>query len=610
MKNLIAMLSVACIWIAGNPAFGQGTAFTYQGQLQNNGNPANGAYNFTFSLFNANTGGRATAGPVTNNGVMVSNGLFTALIDFGPGVFTGGTDWLEIGVETNGVSAFTTLTPRQQLTPTPYAITSSNALSAGTITGLVPNGGLNGTYTKAVTINNSSNSFGGSFNGNGSSLSNLNASHITSGVISNVSSVNVPTANITNLQINGSVAFANPNLTPNPFTLENIASYESGAALFASAPNSVTAFDLEPGTGPVADIGNGLAHLDICNTNVQASSYFEPASWISIAASTNAHFISSRAYGGGALLPFWLGFAATPVLEFSNGSPATVTAIGDVSISGSLSVSDSVVAGGLTLPGGMATIYSGTDLLLRQDNLQNFFAGGGAGNLSLTGIANTGIGYDALPNNTGGSYNTANGFLALYYNTAGGNNTAIGTGALCSNSIGGYNIAIGNGALFANTIGSYNTAEGVYALYNSTTASNNISVGYDSGIEITTGSSNIDIGNVGAATDANIIRIGSGQKQAVIAGVVTASDGFASYASNLAAPATITLGASPFTYTNTSGQNIEVFIGGGTVKEFAVNGTIVATGLALKGLTTVFLENNETLQVTYSAAPAMTFLVR
>jgi trimeric autotransporter adhesin len=121
------------------PAFAQGTAFTYQGQLQNNGSPASGAYNLTFSLFNINTGGVAIAGPITNNAVNVTNGLFTVLIDFGSGAFTGPTNWLEIGVETNGFTStsFTTLAPRQQLTPTPYAIAAENAtfLASGVAVG-------------------------------------------------------------------------------------------------------------------------------------------------------------------------------------------------------------------------------------------------------------------------------------------------------------------------------------------------------------------------------------------------------------------------------------------------------------------------------------------
>jgi len=105
----------------------QGTAFTYQGRLNDSGGAASGTYNLKFSLFNTNTTGVAIAGPVTNNSVVVSNGLFTVLIDFGAGAFAGQSNWLEIAVATNGVTTFSTLAPRQQLTPTPYAIFAEDA---------------------------------------------------------------------------------------------------------------------------------------------------------------------------------------------------------------------------------------------------------------------------------------------------------------------------------------------------------------------------------------------------------------------------------------------------------------------------------------------------
>ena len=103
MKTKIKLI-VICqlllrIWFSADA---QGTAFTYQGQLQNNGSPASGTYNLTFTLFTTNIRAVAIAVPVTNNAVFVTNGLFTVQIDFGPGVFTGGTNWLQIGVETNG----------------------------------------------------------------------------------------------------------------------------------------------------------------------------------------------------------------------------------------------------------------------------------------------------------------------------------------------------------------------------------------------------------------------------------------------------------------------------------------------------------------------------
>jgi hypothetical protein len=110
----------------------QGTAFTYQGRLNDGGSAANGSYDLTFTLYATSSGGSAMAGPLTNSTVGVSNGLFIATLDFGGSVFNGNPYWLGIGVRTNGGGVFTTLSPRQQLTPTPYAIFAS---TAGQLTG-------------------------------------------------------------------------------------------------------------------------------------------------------------------------------------------------------------------------------------------------------------------------------------------------------------------------------------------------------------------------------------------------------------------------------------------------------------------------------------------
>ena len=186
---VLVLLAVSIFNAQLSTVFAQGTAFTYQGELQNNGLPAKGTYNLMFSLFNTSSGGSAIAGPVTTNGVVVSNGLFAVLIDFGPGVFIGTNYWLEIGVESNGISSFTTLAPRQQLTPTPYAIMANSAsnllgtlptaqltgtFSASQLSGTVPSANISGTYGNAVTFNNANNSF----TGGGAGLTDVNAAHL------------------------------------------------------------------------------------------------------------------------------------------------------------------------------------------------------------------------------------------------------------------------------------------------------------------------------------------------------------------------------------------------------------------------------------------------
>ena len=151
-------------------AMAQGTAFTYQGQLQSNGGLASGTYNLTFSLYTNSAGGTAVASPVTNSAVAVTNGLFAVAIDFGGGVWNGETNWLQIGVETNGGASFTPLSPRQQLTPAPYAIFAEGATAAG-IRGAIASANVSGSYSNALTLNNA----GNVFTGNGSGLTGVNA---------------------------------------------------------------------------------------------------------------------------------------------------------------------------------------------------------------------------------------------------------------------------------------------------------------------------------------------------------------------------------------------------------------------------------------------------
>ena len=145
-------------------ALGQTSAFTYQGRLTDAGSPANGLYDLSFSLYASDTAGAVLAGPRTNSQTAVTNGLFSVSLDFGPGPFTGAGRWLEIGVRTNSAGTFSILAPRQQLTPTPYAVYAAN-VSANGLTG--------GSYSNALALENAANRFAGTFNGNGAGLSNL-----------------------------------------------------------------------------------------------------------------------------------------------------------------------------------------------------------------------------------------------------------------------------------------------------------------------------------------------------------------------------------------------------------------------------------------------------
>jgi hypothetical protein len=167
----INVIFFAAAALLGQPfqSLAQSTVFTYQGRLDHAGEEANGIYDFRFTLYNVPSDGTAISGAITNEATAVSNGVFTVLLNFGSAVFDGGDRWLEIAVRTNGGGAFTSLSPRQPITATPYAITAAR------LSGVVPNSGIGGAYSNAVIFNNAANDFTGSFIGNGGALSNVNA---------------------------------------------------------------------------------------------------------------------------------------------------------------------------------------------------------------------------------------------------------------------------------------------------------------------------------------------------------------------------------------------------------------------------------------------------
>ena len=153
---------------AGNsPMAATGSGFTYQGRLNNGGNPANGQYDFTFNLYDAVSGGNLIAGPVTVSGLAVTDGLFTVSLDFGAGAFSGDARWLDIAVRPAGNGSYTPLAPRQPLSAAPYAlslmpgasitstltaplITLSNTLGAGIYSQSSTNNGVTGISKSSI----------------------------------------------------------------------------------------------------------------------------------------------------------------------------------------------------------------------------------------------------------------------------------------------------------------------------------------------------------------------------------------------------------------------------------------------------------------------------
>ena len=404
--KIVFLLATATLAIANLHAAPMGTAFTYQGRLVSGGSAATGLYDFDFALYDAASNGTQQGSTLTTNAVPVTNGYFIVVLDFGS-AFDGNARWLDISVKTNGAGSYNPLTPRQPLTPTPYAVMAN---SASNLLGALPAAQLTGTFP---------------------------ASQL-SGAVGNGQLAN------SSITVNAGTGLSGGGVVP----LGGTTTLNNGGVLSVTGNADIT-----------TSMVNGAVTLGDTATNANT--------------------------------------ASTIVKRDGSGSFSA----GSATLSGNLNLPATTASAGL--------ITSGYATLVHAYGYKNFFAGYSAGNLTTTGPGyNTGVGFMALRSLTGGSDNTAYGGEALYYDTEGNGNTAYGYMAL-----------------YSNTNGSGNTANGHRALLNNRSGSGNIALGSEAGYNITTGDDNIDIGNVGLATDTNIIRIGSGQTSAFIAGVINGNGG-------------------------------------------------------------------------------------
>jgi hypothetical protein len=308
------------------PALAQPVAntFTFQGELTASGQALSGDVDLQFTLWSSQENGSFIGAAQDAPGVAVTDGKFNVLLnaagEFGTAPFDGTQRWLEIAVRPAGSGdAFTTLTPRQPLTATPYAsfalaaatansaTTANNASNfagqpstyyrnAANLTGSLADARLSanvprysafGTFTGANSFVSPQNRFVGI----GTGLTALNASSLASGTVADaLLSPNVVLRTAANT-LTGANTFSGNNTF-------------SGANTFASPSNSFTgvgtgltalnASNLASGTVSDARLSSNIARKDAANVLTGANVF------------TNANFFSS-----------WLGVGnATPNSAF------------------------------------------------------------------------------------------------------------------------------------------------------------------------------------------------------------------------------------------------------------------------------------------------------
>ena len=514
-QKLIAMpaLLAAAILTSQFPAAqAQGTAFTYQGLLQNGSSPANGLYDFQIKLFLDDTGSSQAGPTLATNAVGVTNGSFVLLLNFGSGIFNGSNYWLQLGVRSNNVGSFADLAPLQAITPTPYAIYAESGGAAQSLaSGAAVGGGsgdtvasgdvdsfIGGGYNNTIVVSNNYSTISG---GDNNSISTNSYQAFIGGGTGNAILAISPDATITGgfgntIQAeagSSSIGGGEDNQIFSPWS--TVAGGDANIVGFGSLGSAIGGGFNNTGDGVCSTVAGGYLNLASGNysfaagqqaqaTNIGAFVWAD--SQTTAFGSTASNQFSARAAGG---------------VRF-------VTTSAGMSLDGPLDFSGPYVGRTLISLSGVPMLFS--------DGFANLYCGPNAG---IATIQTSGGGFD----------NAAFGHQSLSSNISGYNMTAFGRGTLTFNTNGYDDTAVGENALFYNASGYMNTAFGGSALVNNLIGFNDIAVGYEAGYNIS-GNNDIDIGNGGVAGESGIIRIGTNgvQTACYLAGTVYANGTFVS----------------------------------------------------------------------------------
>jgi hypothetical protein len=110
------------------------STFTYQGYLEQNAIPVTATCDFQFSLYDALAGGVQIGSTLTRTNIVVSGGIFTVQLDFSATAFNGQDHYLAISARCPaGTGSYTSLTPRQPITPAPYSMYAIRSAWAGLV---------------------------------------------------------------------------------------------------------------------------------------------------------------------------------------------------------------------------------------------------------------------------------------------------------------------------------------------------------------------------------------------------------------------------------------------------------------------------------------------
>jgi len=530
-NNWRRIVAGTLLMLAGiGPAKSQGTAFTYQGKLSDNGTSASGQYDLTFSLFDTPTVGTGLQHGATLSvpGTTVTAGIFSVSLDFGPcpGCFDGTPRFLEMAVKRVADATYSTIGPRQAIAATPYAIRSLfsagadslgpacvNCVTSGQIASVagsavsglvpvasVPPGSPNyiqntanpqpGTdFNIAGTGRAGTLDVGTQYNFSGQRVLGVTgtAAFPNSNVFLGIGSGAANTGGVRNTFVGASAGASNTNGTANSFfgALAGQANILGGQnSFFGRAAGMVhqsgsdnAFFGAEAGAQNTSSLGNAFfgAFAGLNNVTGSANTMLGYVANVGSGALTNATAIGNRAFvtqSDSLVLGSIAGVnaaAATVNVGIGTTAPAArLHVAGDTLVTGSHTVNGTLT--GNAVNAAMQYNLGGARILA--GDADNVFGGIGAGAGYTSGLSNTYFGASA---GKAGVTSSGNSFFG---------------GAAGEKSTAGFNSFFGNGAGYENTTGTRNAFFGSNAGQNNTTGSDNAFFGLEAGYFTSTGGSN------------------------------------------------------------------------------------------------------------------------
>lgn len=501
------------------------TAFSYQGFLQHGGSPADGSFDFRFTLYDA-AGGGNQVGPVESRTLAVQSGVFSTALDFGA-VFDRAL-WLNVEVRPAGDGVLTALTPRTALSSVPYA----NSISGGTLgnaffgsgAGRMNSTGVdNAFFGQEAGRTNTTGSFNAFFGryagrenteGHGNTFFGMNAGRDNATGLNNAAFGRSAGEALTSGSWNSFFgtgtgwrittgernSFFGQGAGHNTTTGSNNTFVGSGAGSRTTTGIRNTFLGMEAGQNTVDDFnatGNANTFVgyragptagDLTNaTAIGANARVSQSNSLVLGNDVNVGIGTSTP--GSLLTVAGVIESTTGGIKFPDGTVQSTAGGGGV-VNAILNQSTPQAGANFNISGtGQASVFDaashfsifGERILSTRRDLQGLYIGNQTG-VNATGQNNTFVGIRAGFSTTTGQNNTFFGRRAGHDNTSGGSNVYFGDSAGEYNTGGHSNVAVGGHSGQFNQ-GSFNAFVGWGAGSNNVGGSSNSALGYEANVD-------------------------------------------------------------------------------------------------------------------------------